>query len=155
MARKSATMAFLAALVLSSGLPDIAAAGEPGESGEQAETSSEIVVVAPRRISGLGEDKGKQDRAKTFVSVSVFVFYEDLNLTQPKDVERLMGRVRSVAHDGCAYLDRLYPFDPDPDCERKAFIDAKPQADRVIAAAVAAAGDTVKEPEPDVSAQAN
>ena len=141
----------MAALV-SLGPQSVAGASEPGE---QATTPSEIVVVAPRRISGLDKDEGKQDRAKTFVSVSVFVVYEDLNLTRPEDVERLMGRIHSVAHDGCAYLDRLYPFDPDPDCERKTFIDAKPQADRVVAAAVAAAGDTAEEPAPDVPAAAN
>lgn len=94
-----------------------------------------ITVIAPRaitdqvrrRVAGTGE---------SVVTITISVLYGDLDLSRPRDSERLMTRIRSAARDACGHLDRLYPLIVDRACMSKAVADATPLA----AAAIAKAG---------------
>jgi len=115
-------------------LPLAGAAYAQGEEEEESATAAqEIEVIAPRPIRPqLKEDSPGRGR-DAVISLKMTVQYGDLDLTAPKDVDRLMVRIRSVARDACTYLDRLYPLDQDPDCEHRAVEDTRPQVDEAIA----------------------
>jgi len=101
---------------------------------EEAEVQ-EIVIIAPRPITTETSENVPGGRKEAVISLKMVAQYSDLDLAKPDDAERLMVRIHSVARDACKYLDRLYPLDPDPDCERRAVADAKPQVEKAIAAA--------------------
>lgn len=94
-----------------------------------------IVVIAPRPITAEIRERGPNGRETAIISLKMVVQYVDLDLKQAGNVDLLMARIRSVARDACKYLDRLYPLNPDPDCQDRAFQNAMPQARAAIAAA--------------------
>lgn len=97
----------------------------------------EIVVTAPRPITAELPDGAAGRREAAVISLRMTVQYADLDLATAEDADRLKVRIRSVARDACKYLDRMYPLDPDPDCEERAYSDAKPQVEKAIAVAAA------------------
>ncbi|MBO9601808.1 MAG: UrcA family protein [Novosphingobium sp.] len=111
------------------------------QSGEQpADDTAEIVVMAPRSITPDLPQNEDKPRQKAVISISMAARFEDLDLSKPENVDRLMVRIQSVARDACGYLDRLYPLDVDPECKAKAVANAMPQAQKAIAAAAAHQG---------------
>lgn len=106
-----------------------------GEEGAPEEPVQEIVVTAPRPITAELEDGSAGGRKEAVISLQMTVQYADLDLATAEDADRLKVRIRSVARDACKYLDRMYPLDPDPDCEERAYADAKPQVEQAIAGA--------------------
>lgn len=104
----------------------------PPEDAVEAEApAQEIVVVAPRPVKDLPKEDGTD--SDVLISLRMTVLYSDLDLAAEDDRDRLMTRIRSSARDACRYLDRLYPLDPDPDCEDRAVHDAQPQIDAAVA----------------------
>lgn len=104
----------------------------------QAEEESpvqEITVTAPRPITTEVDESHPGGRTEAVISLKMTVQYADLDLSDPEDADRLMLRIKSVARDGCKYLDRLYPLNQDPDCMDRAVADTQPQADKAIVAA--------------------
>ncbi len=120
----------VACACLSASGPALAQGEEEGEVEVQ-----EIVIIAPRPITTETSENIPGGRKEAVISLKMVAQYSDLDLAKPGDAERLMVRIRSVARDACKYLDRLYPLDPDPDCETRAVADAKPQVEKAIAAA--------------------
>jgi UrcA family protein len=92
----------------------------------------EIVVVAPRPITAEIVESSPGNREKAVISLKMVVQYGDLDLRKAEDQDRLMVRIRSVARDACRYLDRLYPLDPDSQCEARAVADTKPLFDKAV-----------------------
>lgn len=109
-------------------------AGAVAQTGEESPVE-EITVIAPRPITTEVEESIPGGRKEAVISLRMTVQYADLDLSRPEDADRLMVRIRSVARDGCKYLDRLYPLSPDPDCQDRAVANARPQAEKAIAAA--------------------
>ena len=116
------------------------AAGVSGYGGavraQQTGKLDEITVVAPRLIkqeSGRTAAGGKVD----LISLTRHVVFSDLNLAMHNDVMTLEKRVNDVAKDACDALAKMYPLsDPNtPNCVEQAVKDAKPQIDRLAAAA--------------------
>jgi UrcA family protein len=95
----------------------------------------EIVVEAPRSVPIPAERSPYSGAPIVITTVKIPALYGDLNLAKPADAERLMTRINRVARDACKQLDRLYPFNPDPDCVRRAVASATVAAKSVIAAA--------------------
>ena len=97
-----------------------------------------ITVEAPRTVPvpvGRSATTGAQIITTT---VKMSVRYDDLDLSQPADGERLMTRVGRVAQDACEELDRLYPLSPDADCRARAAANGREAAKAVIVTAMAA-----------------
>ncbi|MCB2051281.1 MAG: UrcA family protein [Novosphingobium sp.] len=142
MNRKVATVGkvFAMALALASGRAvlaqepesDPAPAVQDQEEAEAETPAQEIVVVAPRPVKDL--PKEIENDSNVLISLRMVVLYNDLDLTSKDDQDRLMTRIKSSARDACRYLDRLYPLDPDPECEDRAIRDTRPQVDAAIAA---------------------
>lgn len=103
----------------------LAAAGlaisTPGLS-QSAETAQgdTITVLAPRSVPLPTTRSDHTGAPIVTTTVSIPVLYGDLDLALPRDAERLMSRIDSVARDACRQLDRLLPINPDPDCFAKA-----------------------------------
>lgn len=101
----------------------------------EAEAMSEIIVEAPRSVP-LPAERSPFTGAPIVVStVRIPVLYDDLDLAQPRDQDRLMTRVQRVAQDVCRQLDRIHPFNPDADCIRKAVASGSAAAEAAISAA--------------------
>jgi len=93
-----------------------------------------LLLTASLATSVAAQDTNSQ--ATTTVKMSVR--YDDLDLSQPADGERLMTRVGRVAQDACEELDRLYPLSPDADCRARAAANGREAAKAVIVTAMAA-----------------
>lgn len=98
-------------------------------------SQTEITVEAPRSVPMRIERNPYTGAAIAVTTVRMSVLYGDLDLTAPRDADRLMLRVRNVARDACKQLDRLFPLDPDETCIDKAVDNAAPLATAAIAAA--------------------
>lgn len=96
---------------------------------------AEITVEAPRTVPLDVERSPYTGAAVAVTTLKMPVLYGDLDLTAERDGERLMTRIANVSRDLCKQLDRLHPFNPDPDCARKAAANAAPRAQAAIAAA--------------------
>lgn len=94
-----------------------------------------ITVEAPRSGPALVERNPYTGAAIVVTTVKMPVMYDDLDLATPRDADRLMVRIRSVARDLCKHLDRLMPLNPDPTCIQQTVAKAASQASAVIAAA--------------------
>lgn len=69
------------------------------------------------------------------VGISTPVRYDDLNLTDGRDVYRLHERILTTARHLCARLDNRFPVtysDGRPSCYRQAVDDAMAQADEAV-----------------------
>lgn len=97
--------------------------------------SQEIVVEAPRELPPSGERSDFSGAPVVTTTVRITALYGDLDLTRSENAARLMTRIESAARDACAYLDRLYPLNPDPACFGGAVTRAAPAAKAIIAAA--------------------
>jgi len=133
--KMTGTSAVVAILAL--GLTPASAAAQDATS----PTASEIVVEAPRVVPAPGPAEGASPRDPftgapiVTTTVKMTALYDDLDLRQPKDAQRLMERVERVAHDACATLDRLLPLSSDPDCVSRVTGNARREAHALIAAA--------------------
>ncbi|MET1754028.1 UrcA family protein [Novosphingobium sp. RD2P27] len=94
-----------------------------------------IVVMAPRAIPVPAERSPYTGAPIATASVKIPVLYQDLDLAEARDGERLVTRIERVAYDACKQLDSLFPFNPDPECPRKAAASAKDAAKAMIASA--------------------
>lgn len=103
------------------------------QSGQKIE---EIIVTAPWSV-------GKQVVNQTptgkdeLVSLTRYVYYGDLDLAKHADVMTLEKRVSDIAKESCDQLAKMYPLSGQnpPNCVEKAAASAKPQMDKLIAAA--------------------
>lgn len=124
----------LAAAALAATHP-AAIAQTPPETTAEATEDSSIVVEAPRSLPDPIE-RGQYTGAPLAVTtIRMPVLYDDLDLTNPADAERLITRIDRIAADACKYLDKLYPLNPDTDCARKSVTKARAAAKELIAAA--------------------
>ncbi len=129
------------ALLAAAAMPAVAAPG-PETSAPVREALAvppveEIIVEAPRSLPGP-EIVGRSPHtgaAIVVMTLRIPVLYDDLDLTDPADADRLMTRVERVAQDACGELDRLYPLTSDPDCVLRTVKGARPVAEARIAAA--------------------
>ena len=94
-----------------------------------------IVVEAPRTLPPPPERSPYSGAPIVTTTIRISALYGDLDLTRPADAARLMTRIERVSQDACRYLDRLYPFSPDPGCVDRAVANATPAAKALIAAA--------------------
>lgn len=124
------TVSCIAAAALSGLTPAAAQVPEPS-------AGQEIVVEAPRTLpAGTPAERSAYTGAPIITTiVRITALYGDLDLTKPAHAARLMIRIRRVAHDACATLDRLHPLNPDPECVPRAVTNAMPAVQAVIAAA--------------------
>lgn len=106
------------------------------------QTNSDIVVEAPRPVpvpnppSLPDTERNPYSGAPLILTtVQLPVLYNDLDLANPADAERLMTRIDRIGRDACTYLDRLYPLSSDTECLAKATGKAKTAAKAAIAAA--------------------
>ena len=121
----------LLAAVTVPGIPGgVVAAQEPG-----AGATSEIIVEAPRSVQLPAERSSFTGAPIVTSTVRIPVLYDDLDLAQPRDQERLMTRVQRVAQDVCKELDRIHPFNPDANCVSKAVASGSAAAKAAISAA--------------------
>lgn len=102
---------------------------------EAAGPESDIVVEAPRLLPVPPENLPTEPTAKALATIKIYVLYQDLDLSRPADVRRLMDRVAATARQACGYLDLLYPLVEDPDCAKRAEANATPAARAAIALA--------------------
>jgi UrcA family protein len=111
-----------------------------GLSGAYAQQSApkveEIVVIAPWSVGKkvVGQTPtGKEE----LISLTRHVYYGDLDLAKHADVMELEKRVSDIAKDSCDQLAKMYPVSGhnSPNCVDKAAASAKPQIDKLIAAA--------------------
>ena len=94
----------------------------------------EIVVTAPRSVPVTVERSPYTGAPVLVATVKIPVRFGDLDLKDPASSARLFTRIRRVAQDACAQLDRLYPLSPDPSCVDNAIADARPAAEALLAA---------------------
>lgn len=125
-----------ALLAIAAGSGSVAVAQET-----TAPESETITVIAPRTLPPPKKRSPYTGAQGIEMKLSIPVLYNDLDLSTPRDAQRLMDRVEYVARDACKELDRLYPLDPDPDCVHKASANGKKAAKMVIEAAAAEKGD--------------
>jgi len=127
----------LAAALAGAGLSGAARAqdGSPPAAAE----SREIVIIAPRTLPPAPQRDSMSGAAIVTTTVSIPVLYGDLDLTKPADADRLLVRVNNVVRDACLTLDRMQPFNPDPQCAAHTLPGATATAKATIAAAVRAA----------------
>ena len=102
---------------------------------EDAAAGPEIVVTAPRSVPVQVERSPYTGAPVLVATVKIPVRFGDLDLKDPASPGRLFTRIRRVAQDACAQLDRLYPLSPDPNCVDNAIADARPAAEKLLAAA--------------------
>ncbi|CDO37857.1 UrcA family protein [Novosphingobium sp. KN65.2] len=114
----------------------VAGAQEQGPvDGQEPTAPEEIVVEAPRSVPARIERSSTTGAPIVTTTVRIPVLYNDLDLSQPHDQDRLMTRVRSVARAVCDELDRIYPFNPDQDCVTRALANGTKAAQQAIAEA--------------------
>ena len=113
-------------------------AGTGAARAQQTGSLEEITVVAPRLVKQESGRSAGGSRVE-LISLTRHVVFSDLNLALHNDVMTLEKRVSDVAQEACDTLAKMYPLsDPNtPNCVQQAVKDAKPQLDRVVAAAVA------------------
>lgn len=110
-------------------------AAQPAGQTPQPPVNQEIVVEAPRELPPVGERSAFIGAPVVTTTVRITALYGDLDLTRLENADRLMKRIESASHDACAYLDRLYPLNPDAACYDRAVAGAAPTAKAIIAAA--------------------
>lgn len=98
----------------------------------------EIVIVAPRTLPPAPERNSQTGAAIITTTVRIPVLYGDLDLTRPADADRFLVRLNNVVRDVCLTLDRMQPFNPDPECVDHVLPGATATAKATIAAAVKA-----------------
>lgn len=108
------------------------------------EAGDEVVVLFERATVQSGApvvtSQGKTETGMPVVQTEIRhrIRVDDLDLTTEAGAATLVERVRAVARQGCAELDRIYaPAGPDASCTRKAISEAMPQVDAAIADAKA------------------
>jgi UrcA family protein len=123
-------------------------AGSPAGADEP-QDADEIVVLFERAAVRSGApvttSAGKTATGMPVVETEIRhrIRFDDLDLATEAGAAALVERVRAVAREGCAELDKLYaPAASDASCTRKAVSEAMPQIDAVIAAAKAKPGAT-------------
>lgn len=103
-----------------------------------AQPAEEITVTVPRTvrqtiISGYSASTHAPIEETTIART---VSYADLNLSRTADAKELKSRVKSAAHDLCAELDKIYPFEgKDPNCVGETYAKALVHVDAAIAEA--------------------
>jgi UrcA family protein len=118
---------------LAAGLPAVAAP-QRGQDNLSQLTVVASPGVATRKVIGRTEFGGQLVE----LSVARNVSYTDLNLVKHADVLALQGRVGDAAKTACAELKNMDPIgaaDATRVCERHALAGARPQVDKVVAAA--------------------
>jgi UrcA family protein len=96
----------------------------------------EIVVIAPWSVGKKVVSQtptGKEE----LISLTRHVYYGDLDLAKHADVMELEKRISDIAKDSCDQLAKMYPVSGQnpPNCVEKAAASAKPEMDKLIAAA--------------------
>lgn len=121
----------------------------PAAGADEPQKADEIVVLferpPARSEAPVTTSAGKTATGMPVVQTEIRhrIRFDDLDLATEAGAAALMERVRAVASDGCAELDKLYaPAAPDMSCTRKAVNEAMPQVEAVIAAAKARPGAT-------------
>ena len=101
------------------------------------DTKSEIVVEAPRSAPAPATVERSPYTGAPIVTTTVRItaLYGDLDLRQAAQAAPLRDRIERVAQAACQQLDRMQPFNPDPNCVRIAVAKASPAVDAAIAAA--------------------
>jgi len=103
------------------------------QSGQKIE---EITVTAPWSVGKRVVNQTPTGKDE-LVSLTRYVYYGDLDLAKHADVMTLEKRVSDIAKESCDQLAKMYPLSGQnpPNCVEKAAASAKPQMDKVIAAA--------------------
>ena len=121
----------------------------PAAGADEPQNADEIVVLFERAAVSSGAPvttkEGKTATGMPVVQTEIRhrIRVDDLDLATEAGAAALAERVRAVAREGCAELDKLYaPAARDASCTRKAVSEAMPQVDAVIAAAKAKPGAT-------------
>ncbi len=111
--------------------------------------ADEIVVSYDRRPvrseAPVTTAQGKSATGMPIVEAEIrhHIRFDDLDLTTEGGADELAKRVRAVARQGCAELDRLYaPAGSDADCTRSAVSRAMLQVNAAIAEAKAKPGNS-------------
>jgi UrcA family protein len=104
------------------------------QSGQKVE---EITVTVPWSVTKEVESRTSTGGKVELISLTRHVYYADLDLAKHADVMTLEKRVSDIAKDSCDQLAKMYPLSgPNPpNCAEKAAASAKPQMDKLIAAA--------------------
>ena len=106
---------------------------QDNESYPVVQDNERVIVTAPRTFRDTGEHGG----AIRNVSVTGAVRFDDIDLSTPWGKEELRQRVRVMATNLCAELDRRYPVaikvDGAPSCYEQALDGAMRHANEVIA----------------------
>lgn len=111
------------------------AEGAPDPAIVSADEGEAITVVAPRSLPAPVKRSPYTGAPEVTARLSIPVIYNDLDLSDPRDAQRLMTRVERVAQDACKELDRLYPTSPDADCYDRARANGRAAAEAAIRAA--------------------
>lgn len=141
--RVRASIALAAAIAAStlSG-PTMAQDGAPPPPPPPGETppaeSREIVIIAPRTLPPAPGRNSQTGAAIITTTVRIPVLYGDLDLTKATDADRFLVRLNNVVRDACLTLDRMQPFNPDPECADEILPGATATAKATIAAVKAA-----------------
>lgn len=103
------------------------------QSGQKIE---EITVTAPWSVGKEVVNQTPTGKDE-LVSLTRYVYYGDLDLAKHADVMALEKRVSDIAKESCDQLAKMYPLSGQnpPNCVEKAAASAKPQMDKLIAAA--------------------
>lgn len=95
-----------------------------------------ITVIAPWSVNKQVVNQTPAGRDE-LISLTRHVYYGDLDLAKHADVMTLEKRVSDMAKESCEQLAKMYPLSgPNPpNCVEKAAASAKPEMDKLIAAA--------------------
>ena len=115
-------------------LSALATAPAVAQSSDQRSAPPDIVIEAPRSVPVPTERSAYTGAPIVVTTVRIPVWFWDLDLRDPASEPNLMFRIRRVAQDACAALDRLYPLNPDPDCVDKTVAKATPGAKALLTA---------------------
>jgi UrcA family protein len=127
------------AIIIATATALLASLGATAHAAQEAGSSTEIVVEAPRSVAPPPQPPSQRDAFTgapvVTTTVKISALYADLDLKKADHAARLMSRIDRVAHDACGYLDRLLPLTSDPACVGRAVAQATPAARAAIAAA--------------------
>ncbi|MDH5255510.1 MAG: UrcA family protein [Gammaproteobacteria bacterium] len=119
----------------------------PVANADEPQSGEEIVVLFERPMVRSGAPvttmEGKTATGRPIVQTEIRhrIRFDDLDLATEAGSAALLERVRAVAEEGCAELEKIYaPAAPDPSCARKAVNEATPQVNAAIAEAKAGPG---------------
>ena len=100
-------------------------------------TVKEVTVEAPRAVTTKPDPTSPPGGAQVEVTtIKMRVSYADLDLTNLQGFKALQTRIKYAATGLCAQLDKLYPFDPDPNCLARTIVTASAQVDDAWVAAI-------------------